>query len=169
MERHVYPRTVVSGVKQRSLTHLMLIVMLFIEALSKWKIDGIKAVWITVRTRDSDVISVCTKVSMWQWIKFIGSWVEAEAIVIILMCPLLDDTSLFILQLYIKLRWLDNFLHVSCYWPKYSFSGTGFTCYLLSFQKLVLNTVHFLLTKNIKRGNKGIIVYIYIYIYIIRF
>ena len=42
----------------------MLIVMLFIGALSKWKIDGIKAVWITVRTRDSDVISVCTKVSM---------------------------------------------------------------------------------------------------------
>ena len=30
-------------------------------ALSKWKIDGIKAVWIIVRTRDSDVISVCTK------------------------------------------------------------------------------------------------------------
>jgi hypothetical protein len=36
--------------------------------------------------------------------------------------------------------------------------GTHVTCYLLSFGKEVLNTVYFLLTENIKKGNQGVIV-----------
>ena len=39
-----------------------------------------------------------------------------------------------------------------------AFSGTPVTCYLLSFGKLVVNPVHFLLTENIKTGYQGIIV-----------
>jgi len=42
----------------------------------------------------------------------------------------------------VKLYWLDKYL-VYCHWPKYSFSGTPVTCYLLSFGKLVVNPVHF--------------------------
>ena len=38
------------------------------------------------------------------------------------------------------------------------FSGTHVTCYLLSFGKLVINPVHFMLSEIIKRGNQGIIV-----------
>ena len=43
-----------------------------------------------------------------------------------------------------------------CHWPKYRFSVTLITCNLLRLGKLVVNPVHFLLTKNI--GNQGIIV-----------
>jgi len=39
-----------------------------------------------------------------------------------------------------------------------SFSGTPVTGYMLSFGKLVVNPVHFLLTENITRNNQGIIV-----------
>ena len=34
-----------------------------------------------------------------------------------------------------------------------TFSDTSFTCHMLSFGKLVVNSVHFLLTENIKKGN----------------
>ena len=47
---------------------------------------------------------------------------------------------------------------IYCHWWTYSFSGTHVTCYLLSFGKEVLNTVYFLLTENIKKGNQGVIV-----------
>jgi hypothetical protein len=32
---------------------------------------------------------------------------------------------------------------IYCHWPKYRFSGTTITCYILSFGKLLLNPVHF--------------------------
>ena len=38
-----------------------------------------------------------------------------------------------------------------------AYSGTPIICYLLSFGDLVVNTVHLLLTCNIKRYNQGII------------
>ena len=40
-------------------------------------------------------------------------------------------------------------------------SGTLVTCNMLIFGNLVVNPVHFLLTENIKRDNKGIILWFY--------
>jgi len=39
-----------------------------------------------------------------------------------------------------------------------TFSGTHVSCYLLSFEKLGIHTVHFLLTENIKRCTQGILI-----------
>ena len=51
---------------------------------------------------------------------------------------------------------------IYCHWPKYIFfSGTLVTCNMLIFGNLVVNPVHFLLTENIKRDNKGIILWFY--------
>jgi hypothetical protein len=48
-----------------------------------------------------------------------------------------------------KLHWLDNCL-LYCHWPKYIVvSGTAVTCCLLSFEKFVVNSIHFLLTQTI--------------------
>ena len=61
-----------------------------------------------------------------------------------------------VLYLAVKLHWMDKFLSYTV-----TFSGTPFTCYLLSFGNLIVNPVHFLLTENIKRDNQGIIIQFY--------
>ena len=55
-----------------------------------------------------------------------------------------------------KLHWLDNFLlyTVTSLTEIIALSGS----YLLSFGKLLLNPVHFLLTEDIKKGNQGIFI-----------
>ena len=61
-----------------------------------------------------------------------------------------------------ELHWLDKFLVYTVNDRNIVFSGTPFTCYLLSFGNLIVNPVHFLLTENIKRDNQGIIIYIFV-------
>ena len=52
---------------------------------------------------------------------------------------------------------LDKFLLFTVTDRNIAFSGTPSTCYLLSFGNLIVNPVHFLLTENIKRDNRGAI------------
>ena len=67
------------------------------------------------------------------------------------------DSVVFVLHLFYLSRQAaltGNILH--CQWPKYRFfSGIPVICYLLSFEKLLVNPVHFLLTESIKGAIKG--------------